>query len=422
MMQPSQRSCVLACATFCLGTAAALNWSTSAAQAQTVTPDASASAAPAKPTGKTKSLGKVGAAPAAAARDPDRAKRAYEAGVTAYQAGRHDEAVNQLNTAVTAGGLVGPAMARALYYRGAAFHAKGMSGQAISDLTSALWFKGGLDDSERAQATQIRGDAYRAAGLDPKGNTAVAAAASTPTTTASSASGGSWAASQVASGADTPRLSAAPGDTQPSTDTTPGIDLGAVFGNIFGNSGSSAKPVETSALPRETSAVAPAQTPASNAALPAVAASSSGNSSAVTEVLPWGAVAVRAAPISPAQSTKSTTVKAPAQKAEPKPKPARQATAVRAETATATAASTTSNGTYRIQIGTAKSQAEANALVGKIKGNAALAGADVTVDPMAFGGTTFYRVRVGPYATANDTRAPCSALKANGLDCLVTTQ
>ena len=396
MMRSSLRSSVPSRA-ICFGSLAALVWAAAPVAAQSVGPEPAAKAKPAKTLGKA-----TAAAPAQTddgARDPEKGKRAYDAGVTAYQAGRHDEAVNQLNVAVKAGGLAGPAMARALYYRGAAFHAKGMPGQAISDLTSALWFKGGLDDKERSEATRIRGDAYRAAGLDPQGNPGTLD--TSPTVTATS--GSNWTASQLTPNSASPQLSAVPTDSAASVPGGgTGIDLGTVMGSLFGGLSGGTKTVETSALPREAPATLPAATGTPQSPVSTVVNTN-------PEVLPWGAVAVPATPIEPTK---------PVVEAKPAAKPARQAAA--APPATAPKAST--GGSFRIQVGTAKSQDEANALVAKVKSSPALAGAAVSVDPIAFGGTTFYRVRVGPYASSGETRTPCSALKANGLDCLVTAQ
>jgi hypothetical protein len=56
-------------------------------------------------------------------------------------------------------------MAKALYYRGTAYRKQGKPAQAISDLTTAVWLKGGLSDSDRAQATEQRQLAYSEAGL-----------------------------------------------------------------------------------------------------------------------------------------------------------------------------------------------------------------------------------------------------------------
>ncbi len=56
-------------------------------------------------------------------------------------------------------------MAKALYYRGTAYRKQGKPAQAISDLTTAAWLKGGLSDSDRAQAMEQRQLAYSEAGL-----------------------------------------------------------------------------------------------------------------------------------------------------------------------------------------------------------------------------------------------------------------
>jgi hypothetical protein len=56
-------------------------------------------------------------------------------------------------------------MAKALYYRGTAYRKQGKPAQAISDLTTAVWLKGGLSDTDRAQAMEQRQLAYSEAGL-----------------------------------------------------------------------------------------------------------------------------------------------------------------------------------------------------------------------------------------------------------------
>ena len=35
---------------------------------------------------------------------------------------------------------------------------------------------------------------------------------------------------------------------------------------------------------------------------------------------------------------------------------------------------------------------------------------------------TFYRVRLGPYASAGEPETLCNALRSDGFDCLVVTQ
>lgn len=92
-------------------------------------------------------------------------QRAYSAGVRAFETGDMATAEKQLTTALSGGGLPSAQMARALYFRGSASRRLGKPAQAISDLTTAVWLKGGLSDAERAKATEERQLAYREAGL-----------------------------------------------------------------------------------------------------------------------------------------------------------------------------------------------------------------------------------------------------------------
>lgn len=44
---------------------------------------------------------------------------------------------------------------------------------------------------------------------------------------------------------------------------------------------------------------------------------------------------------------------------------------------------------------------------------------ELAVQPTSSGGTTYYRLRVGPFAGVSEARAVCSALQARGQDCIV---
>lgn len=92
-------------------------------------------------------------------------QRAYAAGTKAFEAGDMAGAEQQLSVALAGGGLPSSQMARALYLRGAASRQLGKPAQAISDLTTAVWLKGGLSDVDKAKATEERQLAYREAGL-----------------------------------------------------------------------------------------------------------------------------------------------------------------------------------------------------------------------------------------------------------------
>jgi hypothetical protein len=121
------------------------------------------------------------------AEDPSKAaKRAYEGGVKAYTAGRHQNAIDQLNVALRGGGLSSSEMAKGLYYRGMSYKKINKPGLAISDLTSALWLQNGLSDGERASAEAARAEAYKAAGV-AEGPTPVAVRTGAPEAPAAAA-------------------------------------------------------------------------------------------------------------------------------------------------------------------------------------------------------------------------------------------
>jgi hypothetical protein len=109
-----------------------------------------------------------GAEDATPPRDTAGAQRAYAAGTRAFESGDMAEAERQLSVAISIGGLPNAQMARALYYRGSASRQLGRPAQAISDLTTAVWLKGGLEGDDRKKAVEARQLAYQEAGLGDK--------------------------------------------------------------------------------------------------------------------------------------------------------------------------------------------------------------------------------------------------------------
>src|SRR5262249_15027580 len=100
---------------------------------------------------------------------PAEPQHAIEAAKKQLQAGRAEQAVKGL-TAVLSGGNLPPAiLARAFYVRGTAYRQQGRTAQAVSDLSAALWLKGGLGGEERDAATKERTQAYADAGLADRG-------------------------------------------------------------------------------------------------------------------------------------------------------------------------------------------------------------------------------------------------------------
>jgi len=128
------------------------------------------------------------AAEEAPQRDTLAAQKAYAAGTRAFESGDMAEAERQLSVAISAGGLPNAQMARALYYRGSASRQLGRPAQAISDLTTAVWLKGGLEGDDRKKAIEARQLAYQEAGLGdkppPVGGAPLDQSPSTPAATA----------------------------------------------------------------------------------------------------------------------------------------------------------------------------------------------------------------------------------------------
>lgn len=144
--------------------------------------------------------------------DPVEAQRAIEAAGKLLKSGKVEQAVQSLSATLAGGNLPPAVMARALYVRGVAYREQKKPAQAISDLTSALWLKGGLGGDERADALKQRIEAYADAGLTEHGQAlAVAGTDRAP----AKKSGGNWLSGLFSpSGPDAPpppsRTKAAP--------------------------------------------------------------------------------------------------------------------------------------------------------------------------------------------------------------------
>jgi cell division protein FtsN len=82
-------------------------------------------------------------------------------------------------------------------------------------------------------------------------------------------------------------------------------------------------------------------------------------------------------------------------------------------------------GKFHIQVGIVRTQGEADALAARVKQEQAalVASRSMEIDQAVVGNMgSFYRVRLGPFASREETTAACARLKGTGLDCLVVTQ
>lgn len=349
-------------------------------------------AAKAKPAEKSDADGKDDAKKAAAKKkvDPAAAQAAVDAAHKLLQAGKVDAAVVQLTGTLAAGRLPPPVMAKALVYRGEGYRKQGKPAQAISDLTSALWLKGGLTPQERTEALESRNAAYREAGLSDQSKVASSGAAPGPTEVAPS---GGWLG--TTSTANTrPARSPAPSSSlaeegAPPTATST-VNIGSFFSGLFGGGG--AQQAES----------APAAKPAPAPSGPATSA--------------W----VSNTDVKPAPSTRTAAHSAPVTTAG-----LPEHAAARHEKHAAPAHAAPAKGHLRIQVASVRTPGEAQALAQKVKGlgGAELAQRTASVDQATYGNMgTFYRVLVGPFASEQDAKPACARLKGAGLDCLVLAQ
>jgi hypothetical protein len=288
--------------------------------------------------------------------DPEEAQRAIDAAVKVLEAGKSAEAAHALTGVITGGGLPPPVMAKALLYRGIAYRQQKKPALAIADLTSALWLKGGLGEEDRADALKQRAAAYEEAGLADSGGPIAPAAPSAVRGARTASAGGR-----------SPEAAQAP---QPPSSGWPNP-----FAGWFG--GSSPAPASP--------------------------------------------------PVQPTPSTTASIGSPPTQAA---PQPGTKSSAWTSQTdargshgsAADSVATAKAEGRFRIQIGMVRTEAEAAALSARLKREhpEALAQREAAIDEAVVGNMgSFYRVRVGPFASAQDGQAACAKLKGSGFDCLV---
>jgi hypothetical protein len=355
--------------------------------------------------------------------DPIEALRAIDAAQRQLEGGKPDQAAAALTATLAGGNLPPPIMAKALLYRGIAYRQQNKPAQAIADLTSALWLKGGLSDGDRKDALGHRRSAYQEAGLSESGEpitpavpatavraptpppqavqTPVAArpepvadapppaappAASPPVATRTASASGGWGAETVWYPTGPPLSQGASVQAAPAPSASQQSGGWNLFGNLFGGWSS----------------------PAPQARAPAAAVPTP----------------VAAAPIDRAETS---VVRRPAPPARTATSAWSSSTATQGHPAPVVtgAVAAKPEGRYRIQVGLVRTQGEADALASRVKReHGSLLGArDTEIDQAVVGNMgSLYRVRVGPFATQQETNVVCARLKGTGLDCLVVTQ
>jgi cell division septation protein DedD len=305
--------------------------------------------------------------------DPVEAQRAIEGALKLLDNGKADQAVQTLTNAISGGNLPPAIMAKALLYRGMAYRQQQKPAQAISDITGALWLKGGLSPTDRTNAQQQRSAAYQEAGLSEKGEP-LAAGLTKERPAQSSSNWGTAASTETASSSQSSQW-------------------GSGWGNWFGGGSSSSQTAQVQPKQPQTAEVQPKQ-----------------------EVAPF-ATTVKATPEPKESSTSSWS-----SGTEVRSAPA-EARTQRMETAAISQARP--EGRFSVQLAMLRSPDEAKALAAKVRREYAtvFASREAEIDQTVVGNMgTLYRVRVGPYATPSEGQAACAKLKGSGLDCMVVTQ
>jgi hypothetical protein len=334
-------------------------------------------------------------------------QQAYDAGLKDFANGRYQSAIDQLATALKTGGLSSTEMAKALYTRGVAYKKQKQPGLAISDLTSALWLKNGLSASERDTATAERADAYKMAGIQDTGKgpeRVIGTPIQTPTATTTAT-----AASPSASGPNSGSagLSAA------------AIAQAAAHNNSS-NASDTAQPIthqDLSGTQAQVSAPAPAPSSSFGSSVTGFFSNMFGGSSsapAPEAQAPAGVTTASTGAVPETSSWSNATIvnEGGSAKAADKKPPV------------AAAAKTATKGKYKVHIAALRSRADAEALAQQL---VAQHGADLdnhvpTVDEAVIGSMgTFYRVRIGGFASQEEPQGLCNKLRTSGLDCLVVT-
>lgn len=384
------------------------------------------------------------------------AKKAYDTGLKEYAAGKYQSAIAELSTAVKSGTLTSSQMAKALVTRGLAYKKDNKPGQSISDLTSAIWLKNGLSPAEQKSAIAERSEAYQMAGLQDTGSTPdqraigapAPASASAPASngaanSASAANSGSagLSAAAIAEAAGAQKAAGPQGTS--ATVTSEGVDGETTLQSAAspGVATADAKPASSGigsffGWGQSSQAAAPApEAPSSGSSFTQSVTSipgnvsgffsnmfSSGSSAPAPDASQSIAVMTTTSTAGAAPETSSwssaTTVANRSQPEVIKAEKASFAPESRPKTAALT------KGKFKIHIAAVRSKAEAEALAQKLvaEHGAELGNHVPVVDEAVIGSMgTFYRVRIGGYASQDEPRGLCNKLRTSGLDCLVVT-
>ncbi|MEZ5855287.1 MAG: SPOR domain-containing protein [Hyphomicrobiaceae bacterium] len=372
-------------------------------------------------------------------RDPE---QAMDAARKALAAGKLDDALRLADVALSDDKRDPRNTARALAVRGEVRLRQQRVAEAIADLDSALWVKGGLAGAERQSATAARARAYAQIGAaspavpadsvtTPRQPQTVSAVTRAPQRQRVAAAAPAVRPAPVASVPVAPApATRAPSDwsvatrraqqtgaaeiAAPESAPQPAASsgVGNFFSNLFGfnKSKSAGEPAPTS-----TGTLGAPARPST----PRVAAVSSYAATRVDEVdLPTrkpARIAVVPKPAEPVAAHKST--KTSAEKRKGAHRTARLAPAeVTADVEPQKTAE------FQLQLAAVRTPAEARRLGATVrdKHGEALKGRTFDIAETTFGNMgRFYRVRIGPFTSQTESQAVCASIRNGGNDCMV---
>lgn len=382
-----------------------------AQQSGTATPAASDTAPDKKPKAAKKAQSKPKGGDEASG-GGDNADAALDKARRALAEGKFD-AARALAEAVLGAGQKEPRnMARALAIRGEARLGLGKLAEAISDLDSALWVKGGLAGSDREAAVAAKSQAMQQSGLaaaDPPATRparplpaqAEERRASRPSPQPTVAAAAAAPVSPAPAPAPPPQVASAPkpAPIAPSQPETSGGGIGSFFANLF----ASGKPAERQGTAPSTTGSVTGSVPKSPQ--PATSSFAPQRSTEPARKQPPASPSATSAERRAVAGTPTAvhTASIPAPDAKPEaPSPAA--------------------GGYRLQLAAVRTKDEATDMMQRVRREeAALLGNrtyEIAEDVYGSMGR-FYRVRIGPFAEPTEALAICSALRQKRLDCMV---
>ena len=350
---------------------------------------------------------------------------ALSSGAAALNSGKYDSAVKQLSSAINSDKIAPAEAAKALYLRGIAYRKLNQHSRSIADLGAAIWL--GLPPADRLKAQVNRGLAYRAAGLSTQGDAEIALARK-------SDQGGDvdrLIAENGGAGGDTTAIAAfstevhtgdqgsASAPTSAKPEPMPGFNT-----TVTGGDKQPTPPAQTADASPQGPTPAPGSWSTSTSDASSEAPSSGGN-----RVSRWFNSLTTSSgdqpPPPPASTSSSTSTPAPSSPAPraPSAPSAGWDASTQIVTADARPASGADSGSYRLQLTSSRSEAEAKELWQKVVSqNPGLAGREPDIQKTDIGGLgTFYRLQIGPFPDKAESLKLCNALKRSGVDCFLVT-